>query len=48
MPPRKPLTKVERTLGGGPPLIFRFGHFFTHVNLVAIVGDDFDPKTKPS
>ena len=39
-----PERKVERTLGGAATYFSVCAAFFTHVNLVAIVGDDFDPK----
>ena len=39
-----PYGKVERTLGGAATYFSVCAAFFTHVNLVAIVGDDFDPK----
>ena len=39
-----PYGKVERTLGGAATYFSVAASFFTHVNLVAIVGDDFDPK----
>jgi len=39
-----PYGKVERTLGGAATYFSVSASFFTHVNLVAIVGDDFDPK----
>jgi sugar/nucleoside kinase (ribokinase family) len=35
---------VERTLGGAATYFSVSASFFTHVNLVAIVGNDFDPK----
>jgi sugar/nucleoside kinase (ribokinase family) len=35
---------VERTLGGAATYFSVSASFFTRVNLVAIVGDDFDPK----
>lgn len=38
-----PYGKVERTLGGAATYFSVAAAFFTHVNLVAIVGDDFDP-----
>jgi sugar/nucleoside kinase (ribokinase family) len=37
-----PYGKVERTLGGAATYFSVSAAFFTHVNLVAIVGDDFD------
>ena len=37
-----PYGKVERTLGGAATYFSVSASFFTHVNLVAIVGDDFD------
>jgi len=43
-----PYGKVERTLGGAATYFSVSASFFTHVNLVGVVGDDFDPKTKPS
>jgi hypothetical protein len=39
-----PYGKVERTLGGAATYFSVSAAFFTHVKLVAIVGDDFDPK----
>jgi len=39
-----PYGKVDRTLGGAATYFSVAASFFTHVNLVAIVGDDFDPK----
>jgi sugar/nucleoside kinase (ribokinase family) len=39
-----PYGKVERTLGGAATYFSVAAAFFTHVNLVAIVGEDFDPK----
>jgi sugar/nucleoside kinase (ribokinase family) len=39
-----PFGKVERTLGGAATYFSVAAAFFTHVNLVAIVGDDFRPK----
>ena len=39
-----PYGKVERTLGGAATYFSVAAAFFTHVNLVAIVGDDFHPK----
>jgi sugar/nucleoside kinase (ribokinase family) len=39
-----PYGKVERTLGGAATYFSVCAAFFTHVNLVAIVGDDFDPR----
>jgi sugar/nucleoside kinase (ribokinase family) len=39
-----PYGKVDRTLGGAATYFSVAAAFFTHVNLVAIVGDDFDPK----
>ena len=39
-----PYGKVERTLGGAATYFAVSAAFFTHVNLVAIVGDDFHPK----
>ena len=39
-----PYGKVERTLGGAATYFSIAASFFTHVNLVAIVGDDFHPK----
>ena len=38
-----PYGKVERTLGGAATYFAVSAAFFTHVNLVAIVGEDFDP-----
>jgi sugar/nucleoside kinase (ribokinase family) len=38
-----PYGKVERTLGGAATYFALSAAFFTHVNLVAIVGDDFHP-----
>jgi sugar/nucleoside kinase (ribokinase family) len=38
-----PYGKVERTLGGAATYFAVSAAFFTHVKLVAIVGDDFDP-----
>jgi sugar/nucleoside kinase (ribokinase family) len=38
-----PYGKVERTLGGAATYFAVSAAFFTHVNLVAIVGDDFHP-----
>jgi sugar/nucleoside kinase (ribokinase family) len=38
-----PYGKVERTLGGAATYFAISAAFFTHVNLVAIVGEDFDP-----
>ncbi len=39
-----PYGKVERTLGGAATYFSVSASFFTQVNLVGIVGDDFDPK----
>lgn len=39
-----PYGKVERTLGGAATYFSISASFFTRVNLVAVVGDDFDPK----
>ncbi len=39
-----PYGKVERTLGGAATYFSVSASFFTHVNLVAIVGDDFHPQ----
>jgi sugar/nucleoside kinase (ribokinase family) len=39
-----PYGKVERTLGGAATYFSVSASFFTHVNLVGIVGEDFDPK----
>ncbi len=39
-----PYGKVERTLGGAATYFSIAASFFTHVNLVAIVGDDFHAK----
>lgn len=39
-----PYGKVERTLGGAATYFSISASFFTHVNLVAVVGDDFHPK----
>lgn len=39
-----PYGKVERTLGGAATYFSVAAAFFTQVNLVAIVGDDFRPK----
>ena len=39
-----PYGKVDRTLGGAATYFSVAAAFFTHVNLVAIVGDDFHPK----
>jgi len=38
-----PFGKVERTLGGAATYFAVAASFFTHVNLVAVVGDDFTP-----
>ncbi len=38
-----PYGKVERTLGGAATYFAVSASFFTHVNLVAVVGDDFHP-----
>jgi sugar/nucleoside kinase (ribokinase family) len=39
-----PYGKVERTLGGAATYFAVAASFFTHVNLVAVVGDDFHAK----
>ena len=39
-----PYGKVDRTLGGAATYFAVAAAFFTHVKLVAIVGDDFHPK----
>jgi sugar/nucleoside kinase (ribokinase family) len=39
-----PYGKVDRTLGGAATYFSIAASFFTHVNLVAIVGEDFHPK----
>ena len=39
-----PYGKVERTLGGAATYFSVSASFFTHVKLVAIVGDDFHPQ----
>jgi sugar/nucleoside kinase (ribokinase family) len=39
-----PFGKVERTLGGAATYFSIAASFFTHVNLVAIVGEDFHAK----
>jgi sugar/nucleoside kinase (ribokinase family) len=39
-----PYGKVDRTLGGAATYFSVAASFFTHVNLVGIVGDDFTPK----
>ena len=39
-----PYGKVERTLGGAATYFSISASFFTHVNLVSVVGDDFHPK----
>jgi sugar/nucleoside kinase (ribokinase family) len=39
-----PYGKVERTLGGAATYFAVSAAFFTHVNLVAVVGDDFSAK----
>lgn len=39
-----PYGKVERALGGAATYFSVAASFFTHVNLVGIIGDDFDPK----
>ncbi len=39
-----PYGKVDRTLGGAATYFSISASFFTHVNLVAIVGEDFHPK----
>ena len=38
-----PYGKVERTLGGAATYFAVSASFFTHVNLVAVVGEDFGP-----
>ena len=42
-----PYGKVDRTLGGAATYFAVAASFFTHVNLVAIVGDDFTRRTMP-
>ena len=39
-----PYGKVERTVGGAATYFAVAASMFTHVNLVAIVGDDFTSK----
>ena len=39
-----PYGKVARTLGGAATYFAVSAAFFTHVSLVAVVGEDFDPK----
>jgi sugar/nucleoside kinase (ribokinase family) len=39
-----PFGKVERTLGGAATYFSVAASFFTHVNLVGVVGDDFSPQ----
>src|SRR5712692_11004117 len=39
-----PFGKVERTLGGAATYFSIAASFFTHVNLVAVVGDDFTAR----
>ncbi len=39
-----PYGKVERALGGAATYFAVAASFFTHVNLVAVVGDDFTPE----
>ncbi len=39
-----PYGKVDRTLGGAATYFSIAASFFTHVNLVAIVGEDFHKK----
>jgi sugar/nucleoside kinase (ribokinase family) len=39
-----PFGKVDRTLGGAATYFSVAASFFTHVNLVGVVGDDFSPK----
>jgi len=39
-----PYGKVERTLGGAATYCSVAASFFTHVNLVGVVGDDFHPQ----
>jgi sugar/nucleoside kinase (ribokinase family) len=39
-----PFGKVERTLGGAATYFSVAASFFTHVNLVGVVGDDFTPR----
>ena len=36
-----PFGKVDRTLGGAATYFSVAASFFTHVNLVGVVGDDF-------
>jgi sugar/nucleoside kinase (ribokinase family) len=39
-----PFGKVDRTLGGAATYFSVAASFFTHVNLVGVVGEDFSPK----
>src|SRR6266446_6481364 len=39
-----PFGKVDRTLGGAATYFSVAASFFTHVNLVGVVGDDFTKK----
>ena len=39
-----PFGRVERTIGGAATYFAVAASFFAHVNLVAVVGDDFTPK----
>ena len=39
-----PFGKVDRTLGGAATYFSVAASFFTHVNLVGVVGDDFSKK----
>jgi sugar/nucleoside kinase (ribokinase family) len=39
-----PFGKVERTLGGAATYFSVAASYFTHVNLVGVVGDDFTPE----
>jgi sugar/nucleoside kinase (ribokinase family) len=39
-----PFGKVERTVGGAATYFSVAASFFTHVNLVGVVGDDFTPQ----
>src|SRR5215468_10050063 len=39
-----PFGKVERTLGGAATYFSLAASFFTHVNLVAVVGEDFTAR----
>ena len=43
-----PYGKVERALGGAATYFAVAASHFTHVNLVAIVGDDFTSKRRRS